>query len=193
MTTVLRFNSHVDRLIVTTVALVNRLTPGQDGGRPVVVPTGRNLVDVIAETVATEGYPGRTTQPQAEDLLPWVQRARTVIEALAAGEQASAARQVNRMLADSGARPRLDADQDGPYRLHFHGPDDSFARGWAAGIAAGLAMAVGGGLGHRLGVCQAPACDRVWVDLSRNTHRRFCSTRCQNRVKAAAHRHRPRT
>jgi predicted RNA-binding Zn ribbon-like protein len=190
MTTVLRFNSHVDRLIVTTVALVNRLTPGHDGGRPVQVPAGRHLVDTIAETVAVEGYPGRTTQAQAEDLLPWVQRARTVIEALTAGEQASAAAQVNRMLADSGARPQLDADPDGVNRLHFHGPDDSFARGWAAGIAAGLAMAIGGDLGHRLGTCQAPGCDRVWVDQSRNTHRRFCSTRCQNRVKAAAHRHR---
>jgi predicted RNA-binding Zn ribbon-like protein len=40
----------------------------------------------------------------------------------------------------------------------------------------------------RLGVCAAPRCDRVYVDTSRNATRRFCSTACQNRVKAAAFR-----
>lgn len=190
MTAVLRFNSHVERLIVATVALVNGLTPGLDGGRPIVVPVGPHLVDAIAQAVATEGYSGRAAQREAEALLPWVQRARAVIEALTAGQPAAASAEVNSMLADSGARPQLDADDHGVHRLHFHGPDDTFSRGWAAGIAAGLAMAIGGDLGHRLGTCQAPSCDRVWVDLSRNTHRRFCSTRCQSRVKAAAHRRR---
>jgi predicted RNA-binding Zn ribbon-like protein len=40
----------------------------------------------------------------------------------------------------------------------------------------------------RLGTCAAPRCDRVYVDVSRNATRRFCSTACQNRVKAAAFR-----
>jgi predicted RNA-binding Zn ribbon-like protein len=31
-------------------------------------------------------------------------------------------------------------------------------------------------------------CDRVFVDVSRNGTRRFCSETCQNRVKVAAHR-----
>jgi predicted RNA-binding Zn ribbon-like protein len=29
--------------------------------------------------------------------------------------------------------------------------------------------------------------DRVFVDISRNGTRRFCSTACQNPIKAAAH------
>jgi predicted RNA-binding Zn ribbon-like protein len=37
-------------------------------------------------------------------------------------------------------------------------------------------------------VCAAPACDRVFVDVARDAQRRFCSPRCQSRVKAAAHR-----
>jgi predicted RNA-binding Zn ribbon-like protein len=40
----------------------------------------------------------------------------------------------------------------------------------------------------RFGVCTAPRCDRVYVDVSRNGARRFCSTACQNRVKTAAFR-----
>jgi predicted RNA-binding Zn ribbon-like protein len=53
-------------------------------------------------------------------------------------------------------------------------------------------VALGSDLGGRLGVCSAPACDRVYVDGSKNGTRRFCSTRCQSRVKAAAHRSRTR-
>jgi predicted RNA-binding Zn ribbon-like protein len=45
----------------------------------------------------------------------------------------------------------------------------------------------------RLGVCTAARCDRVYVDISRNATRRFCSTTCQNRVKAAAFRERQGT
>jgi predicted RNA-binding Zn ribbon-like protein len=44
------------------------------------------------------------------------------------------------------------------------------------------------GFADRLGVCAAPDRDRVFVDLTRNGSRRFCSTACQNRVKAARYR-----
>jgi predicted RNA-binding Zn ribbon-like protein len=59
-------------------------------------------------------------------------------------------------------------------------------------VAVALATVLGSEYGDRLGVCEAPACDRVFVDVSRNGPRRFCSTACQNRVKAAAHRSRAR-
>jgi predicted RNA-binding Zn ribbon-like protein len=45
----------------------------------------------------------------------------------------------------------------------------------------------------RIGVCAAPACDRVYVDNSRNNQKRFCSTTCQNRVKTAAFRSRSKS
>jgi len=72
--------------------------------------------------------------------------------------------------------------------LHFHGADDTLADGWAAGCASGLALAIGSDLAGRLRVCAAPAFDRVFVDVARNAQRRFCSSQCQSRVKAAAHR-----
>jgi predicted RNA-binding Zn ribbon-like protein len=92
------------------------------------------------------------------------------------------------MLADTGARPRLDRHDGEPWHLHFHGAEDSLVTGWAAGCATGLAVVLGSDLRGRLGVCTAPRCDRVYVDTSRNATRRFCSTSCQNRVKAAAFR-----
>ena len=92
------------------------------------------------------------------------------------------------LLVDTNARPQLDRGRDRPWSLHFHGPDEQLANGWAAGCAAGLALAVGSDLAGRLGVCAAPQCDRVFVDVSKNGQRRFCAPQCQSRVKAAAHR-----
>jgi len=92
------------------------------------------------------------------------------------------------MLARTGARPRLDRHDGEPWHLHFHGAEDTPATGWAAGCATGLAVVLGRDQQDRLGVCAAPRCDRVYVDTSRNATRRFCSTACQNRVKAAAFR-----
>ena len=116
---------------------------------------------------------------------------RAVNAATDAGDLDRAAGQDNELLERTGAPPRLTHTETG-WDLHFHGPDTTVARGWAAGLAAGLALALGGDRAGRLGVCAADPCDRVFVDTSRNGGRRFCSTRCQNRVKAAAHRHRER-
>jgi predicted RNA-binding Zn ribbon-like protein len=61
---------------------------------------------------------------------------------------------------------------------------------WTSITAEAIARVVGAGEHERLGICTAGACDRVFVDASRNASRRFCSTACQNRVKTAAFRRR---
>lgn len=46
----------------------------------------------------------------------------------------------------------------------------------------------------RLRSCEAPECDAVFVDLSRNRSRRYCDTgNCGNRVHVAAYRARLRS
>ena len=116
----------------------------------------------------------------------------TVDEALAhwqARRRDDAAAAVNVLLCRTGARPVLDRHGNEPWHLHFHGADDSLVSGWTAGCATGLAIVLGSDWQHgRIGVCGAGRCDRVYVDSSRNGTRRFCSTACQNRVKAAAFR-----
>ena len=83
----------------------------------------------------------------------------------------------------TGSREEL-----GGWHVHFHGTDDTLATGWTAGCATALALAIGSDLAGRLGICEAQRCDRVYVDTSRNSSKRFCSLACQNRTKAAAHR-----
>ena len=188
----MRFNSHVDRVLDTGIRLVNATTAGRDGGRAVAAPTGPALREAVVAAVRYPGYEPRITVRDAEALGAEALVTREVVEAIDAGEEDRAAALVNAMLRRTDAHPELDRDEDGGWSIHFHGPDTTVVRGWAAGIAAGLAMAMGGDTGVRLGICDAPACDRAWVDRSRNGHRRFCSLRCQNRVKAAAHRRRAR-
>ncbi|HET7432309.1 MAG TPA: CGNR zinc finger domain-containing protein [Nocardioides sp.] len=186
------FDSHVETLLATTVSLVNRLTPGLDGGHPVDVPEDeRALRAAVRDAVNAQGYDVTLRGVRAKDaalIATTVAEARRVIEDIDAGDLALAAKRTNVLLRRTGARPQLDTHGPGVWNLHFHGPDDSFGVGWSAGIAAGLAMALGTADAGRLGVCAADACDRVHLDVSRNGGRRFCSPRCQSRTKAAAHR-----
>ncbi|KRF36480.1 CGNR zinc finger domain-containing protein [Nocardioides sp. Soil805] len=185
------FDSHVSILLDTGAALVNATTPGHDGTEPVGAPTGRALQDAVREAISRDDYEATVSPATARALAQVGTDVRAVYAATDAGDLDRAAGLVNELLERTGARPRLTHTETG-WDLHFHGPDQTVARGWAAGLAAGLALALGSDRGGRLGVCAADPCDRVFVDTSRNGGRRFCSTRCQNRVKAAAHRHRER-
>ena len=185
------FDSHVSVLLDTGVALVNATTPGHDGTEPVEAPTGRALQDAVRDAISREDYRPTVSPATAGALAAVAADVRAVYAATDAGDLDAAAALVNDLLERTDARPRLTHTETG-WDLHFHGPDQTVARGWAAGLAAGLALALGSDRSGRLGVCAADPCDRVFTDTSRNGGRRFCSTRCQNRIKAAAHRHRAR-
>lgn len=186
MTGQIHFDSHV--AVVTDVAcgLVNTLTPGYDGVILVDPPVGN--VATVRELLERADYHPRVTKHDAVQFAELAVRVREVFVAADAGDLATAVGIVNDLLEETAARPRLDPATGGGWALHFHARDPSLVIGWGAGIAVGLALAIGSDLAGRLGVCSAAPCDRVYVDTSRNSGRRFCSTRCQNRIKAAAHR-----
>lgn len=185
------FDSHVTVLLDAGVALVNATTPGHDGTEPLGAPTGRELQEAVRDAISRDDYRPTVTPATAALLAEVAVDVRAVYVAAGSGDLDAAAARVNDLLERTDARPRLTHTETG-WDLHFHGPDQTVARGWAAGLAAGLALALGSDRGGRLGVCEAAPCDRVFTDTSRNGGRRFCSTRCQNRVKAAAHRDRSR-
>lgn len=172
-------------LLDASVALVNALTDGEARGRRHTAPEGAERVGAVrAALAAGEGL----ELGEADRLAGTARVLRTVFEAVAADRLDDAARALNALLRETGARPQLDRTPGEPWQVHFHGGADSYAVNWSAGCATGLAMVLGGDHAGRLGVCGAPHCDRVYVDTSRNAGRQFCSTPCQNRVKAAAFR-----
>jgi predicted RNA-binding Zn ribbon-like protein len=99
---------------------------------------------------------------------------------------------INELLRDSGARPRL-TDHGGGWGWHLHVTGDDAALEHRIAAQAGFALADLVRLREtgRLRHCEAPDCDAVFVDLSKNRSRRYCDTgNCGNRQHVAAYRER---
>lgn len=187
----MNFNSHTDVVVGVAVALVNLLTEGEDRSRKYLPPDGDQRAEKVTALFRSACGRRAVTVSEADAFGRVAIELREVFEAVAAGDIDAAAIRVNAMLDDTSARPALERHDGEPWHLHFHSADEtSMVKGWQAGCATGLAIVLGGELYDRLGVCTAPHCDRVYVDTTRNGSRRFCSTACQNRVKAAAFRER---
>lgn len=184
----IHFDSHVHTVTEQACKFVNALTPGHDGTRPVQPPPTGRRAQVVSDLLARPDYQPQVEEADADGMVALAESLRVVFEAAAGGDLDTAATAVNALMREMGSVPQLDRARGGGWALHFHGRDPGLVIGWGAGIAAGLALAIGSDLAGRLGVCQADPCDRVFVDTSKNAGRRFCSTRCQSRVKAAAHR-----
>jgi predicted RNA-binding Zn ribbon-like protein len=183
------FNSHTDGVVAIAVGLVNALTAGEMRGRPYPAPEGEERADAATQALRVGGRRyAEVTAEEAAELAGVAAALRVVFDSVARGDADEAARQVNKLLAETDARPHLERHDGEPWHLHFHGTGGTRAGDWAASCATALAVVLGGELSDRLGVCTAPHCDRVYVDTSRNGTRRFCSTACQNRVKTAAFR-----
>lgn len=193
MTGQVHFDSHILALLEAAVGLVNELTPGESRSRPYPAPTDAERTVVITRVLTPRsGDRPRIGHGDAVELVRVAHRLRDVFVAVDADDLAGAAGAVNHLMADYGTHPQLDHDPVDGWHVHFHGADDSVVVGWTAGCSAALALAIGGDLAGRLGVCAAERCDRVLVDTSRNGSKRFCSTACQNRAKAATFRSRSR-
>ncbi|MDQ1395078.1 MAG: hypothetical protein QOG64_337 [Acidimicrobiaceae bacterium] len=130
---------------------------------------------------------GRLTRADVEE----VGRLRAELRAVFVAEDAEVARGLNRLISEAKARPEL-TNHDGAWHLHFAPPGATVGSRLAATAAMGLATVVAEDGTRRLKCCAAPGCDRVFVDLSRNLSRRYCSDRCSNRENVAAFRARQR-
>lgn len=180
----MNFNSHTDTVVAVAADLVNAVTPGTRRGRPYPAPRGHELTRAILAALHRD----RADAGEAGRLAAHATRLRVIFEDVDRDDLDAAARAANALLEELEPTPYLDRHDSEPWHLHYHSRRRGFANNWAASCAIALATVLGGEYADRLGVCSADQCDRVYVDVSRNGTRRFCSTACQNRVKAAAHR-----
>ena len=176
---------------------VNAFAIDHAGGRPVQrAKSAAELAILATATVkaasrAEGDAPSSVDIEQAQRLTELAQRLRNIIEALIERRYDDAEAHINELLRLSHAVPHVHTTSMGmPWFLHFHAADAPLADAWSAGCGVGLAHLLSIRQTARLGSCAADACDRVFLDMTKNQSRRFCSTACQNRVKAANHRKR---
>jgi predicted RNA-binding Zn ribbon-like protein len=105
----------------------------------------------------------------------------------------AAAALINALLADADAAPYLSKHDELDWHLHVTRPEAPLAHRIGAEAAMGFLDLVREDELGRLRRCGADDCDDVYVDLSRNSSRQFCSVTCGNRTNAAAYRARKRS
>ena len=110
-----------------------------------------------------------------------------------APDDATAAAAVNALVSQAGVTPRLTAHDDYDWHIHYFVPGASLAEHLTVDCGMALAQVLAAGERERLRRCDAPDCNQVLVDLSRNRSKRYCDARtCGNRLHVAAYRERQR-
>jgi predicted RNA-binding Zn ribbon-like protein len=179
---------HDSRISVDeAVELVNT---DERAGRPDTLATQDQLVDYLDRNRIS----GLRTGSESE--LRAVRRLRTqlrgVFEAAAAGQHDTVVSELNELIADSRALPRLVEHDGNPVHFHFTPPDAPVHHRLGAEMGVALAIVVRDGGLDRLRICASPDCGKALVDLSRNRSRRYCDQLCANRQHVAAYRARSR-
>ncbi|AUI58879.1 CGNR zinc finger domain-containing protein [Amycolatopsis sp. BJA-103] len=147
-----------------------------------------NLGDAAGPATLTAIFKDRMTvpavrEPESTEIIAWTTRLRNVFEA----DPDARVDLVNRLLHDSASKPYISTHDGKAPHLHYvdaHAGTVSRVRAYTAGGLAHLVCDAP----DRFGVCSREGCETVYVDVSRNGRRRFCSTRCATRVHVADHR-----
>jgi predicted RNA-binding Zn ribbon-like protein len=163
----------------TAAALVNTARSGRE-----------DLPDVAAldRFVTDWTWTGDRARDAAE--LDGVRALRARLAAIWDMDTDEAATFVNQLLRERSALPQLVKHDGWDYHIHATLPQAPLADRMAVEAAMAFADVIRGGELARLRICSADDCDDVYVDLSKNRSRRFCSVTCANRVNVAAYRQR---
>ena len=154
---------------------------------------GEQMADLPALDAYLDGFrwTGRRDHDAAE--LKSIHRLRERLAKIwEANDEERAVGQVNALLSDTRAAPRLTRHQEMPeWHLHLASTHDPLWQRMGAEMAMALADLIRAGELRRLKICAAPDCEAVLMDLSRNRSRIFCDTgNCGNRQHVAAYRQR---
>jgi predicted RNA-binding Zn ribbon-like protein len=177
-------------MVVAAIELVNALAPGSAHGHQ-FVPELSPVEVAAAANSAFDGFSDSQADfhpAYARETLGLAVSLQRIFFALGAGQVTNAVPLLNTMLREHPSALHL--SQDEPWSLHYHDHTLPAHAGWSTGCAAALSSFISSGHWNYLGSCHAVACDRIFLDVTRNTSRRFCSVGCQNREKVRAYRQR---
>jgi predicted RNA-binding Zn ribbon-like protein len=153
-------------------------------------PDTLTSVEALTAFYEDHGYSGGHRRDRAE--LEAVRAIRPRLRRLLSAERDEAVAQVNDILADAHALPRLVRHDALDWHIHAVDDDAPLADRILVETAMAMVDVVRADEMGRLGVCAADDCGGLVLDLSRNRSRRYCSTTCGNREAVAAYRARQR-
>jgi predicted RNA-binding Zn ribbon-like protein len=113
-----------------------------------------------------------------------------LLEVFSAPDDDVARRHINALLADYPTQPQLTSDGERGVTFTPAGND---VTGWiGASAALGLAFFVAQYGTTRLGICHASDCADAYIDASKNSNKRYCSSGCARLESVRAFRQRKR-
>ena len=133
-------------------------------------------------------YTGRFDRD--ERALAEVHRVRTQLRHVWGLERDTAAVEVNAMLRQTRALPQLVRHDAFDWHLHASDDNEPLADRILSEASLAFVDVIRTDEMTRLRFCEAPDCEGIFADLSRNGSKRFCSVRCGNRVNMIAFRER---
>ena len=181
------FFTHDTEMALGFVAALADTSPEASDSRTEELSTQEQLTVLLDEWK----YSGRRDGDERE--LREVRDARGRLRGLWLLDRDAAAEAVNGLLAEARALPQLVRHDGLDWHIHATEPDAPLARRILVEAAMALIDVIRADEMHRLRICDADDCESLYVDLSKNTSRRFCSTRCGNRMAVRAYRARSAT
>jgi predicted RNA-binding Zn ribbon-like protein len=144
-------------------------------------------LDALDHFVEEWGWTGSRTRDQRE--LRAVQALRPELRDLwLEPDDERVVEQVNHLLREAAALPQLVRHDGWDWHLHATDPAAPLAERMAVETAMAFVDLIRSGELGRREVCDSDTCDDVYIDLSRNRSRRYCSVTCGNREAVAAYR-----
>ena len=156
---------------------------------PGATRTGGDELTSVADLTALLGrfvFTGRIDRDEAE--LQAIRQTRTLLRDVWTLDRDEAVQAVNRMLREARALPYLTRHDDSDWHIHATEPGAPLAERVRVEAALALIDVIRMNETGRLRVCAADDCVGLFIDLSRNGSKRFCSVRCGNRVNMTAFR-----
>jgi predicted RNA-binding Zn ribbon-like protein len=180
------FSHDTEHSLACAVDLVNTApSPGNDE----LLPDLAALAEFVERHEVSEVT--RLTPADLDGVHQLRERIRPVFES---PDDATAAAVVNGLICDAPMTPRLTNHDGYSWHVHYFSPGASLPDHLAVDCGMALAQVLAAGERERLRCCEAPDCDQVLVDLSRNRSKRYCDARtCGNRLHVAAYRERQRS
>lgn len=179
----MHFAPDTEETLEFTVAMCNSHPSASRSGDD-ELERGDQLVDFLDHW----GYSGRRDGDARE--LREVRASRERFRGIWRLDRDAAADETNAMLRDAKALPYLIRHDGRDWHLHATELDAPLAERIRVEVALALVDVIRSDEWGRLRVCDAVDCDGVFVDLSRNGSKRFCSVRCGNRMNQIAFRER---